>query len=262
MMEIIKKPELAVYSPNPVYFPITTNSGNQPECKYNVPGIGPVIDLQPCSHPFVFHGLTSYPAGDFIFSRVVQGINPATRGHEGHVFSYTVPKNNITASNNCESSQRQEMKEEVGEGFYNLVMTTKFGQRVIRLGSALQDGYLAILKGAGFQRIFRYGNEGGANWFYVYQAVKEKQAEIHDVVRIEGSTAHRIYGFYHFSVFEYVQGLAGLVPIEVYLQQCSSKMRARLTDVANRVADDTPLPLPLSVAQCVRLNNSALKQFS
>ena len=258
MVEIIKRAESKIYSFEPVYMPIPHNLQTHPKCTHILPGIGPVLDLQPCVHPFVFHALIRPPVGDHIFSRAVQGLGSITKGHEGFVFSYTVPKNNTASNDNdMESPERREMKEKVGESFYNLVVPTKFGQRVIRLGSASQEGYLAILEGAGFQRIFRLGSEGGANYYYVYQTVKEGCAKIHDVIKIEGSTSHRIYGFYHFPGFEYVRGLVGLTPIQEYLRQCSSRIRGKLTEVANRVYEDTPLPLPARVAECVMANRNA-----
>ncbi|OGK66325.1 hypothetical protein A2313_03525 [Candidatus Roizmanbacteria bacterium RIFOXYB2_FULL_41_10] len=258
MVEIIKRADSKIYSFEPVYIPVPHNLQTQPKCRHILSGIGPVIDLQPCVHPFVFHALVRPPTGEHILSRAAQKLGSKTKGHEGYVFSYTVPKNNITAFNDNESPERQEMKEIVGESFYNLVVPTKFGQRVIRMGSAYQDGYLAILKGSGFQKILRLGSEGGASYYYVYQAVKERHAEIHDVIEIEGSTSHRIYGFYHFPDFEYVQGLVGLTPIQEYLKQCSSRIRGKLTEVANTVYKDTPLPLPARVAECVMANRNAL----
>jgi len=251
----------ALYSNQPVYFKINPSSNELADSEF-VEGIGPVINCKPCRHPYVFHALVCCPTGEFINSRTRQNRGPITIGHQEYVFSYTVPKNNITADNNRDYPERTEMRAIVGESFYNLVFKTRYGQRVIRLGSATRDGYLAVLKGAGFQRIYRLGNEGGANWYRVYQAIRKDQAQIADVIKIDGSTAHRIYGFYHCPHFEYVPGLVGLVPIEEYLRRCSSQMRSRLEGVANMVFTDKPLPLPPEVAQYVRANNSVLNGCS
>lgn len=244
-----------MYSTEPIYYPIPNQKVDLSRCPHYVEGIGPVLNAKKCTQPYVFHAMPSFPEGDTLKTRVARGGSVCTKGHNNHIFTYTFPRNNIAANNNIDMPEREEMKAIVGESFYNLVLTTKYGiQKIIRMGSERPDGFLAIVDSSGFDEILRYGDEGGGHYYYVHQAVKAHEANIIDVVRIEGRSSHQRFGFYHFNDFEYVPGLVGVVPLEEYTKKCSLNMQHKLNAVANKIYIEPPLPLPTRINHYVEAN--------